>query len=76
MTDLTAEWMQSSRRALLTDRCRLQGDKLSDLQEQLDAAQAQGAEQLRQQAELRAEIASLSASKEVIRHQVRFTTCS
>jgi len=48
----------------------VQGGELSKLQEELDAAQARVLEQLRQEAQLKSEVASLAAGKAVLHHQV------
>ena len=45
------------------------------MQQELDAALAQGKEQKKVVAELRADIASLSAGKAVLQHQVRNEGC-
>ena len=54
----------------LTKSCSLQGGELLQLQEELDAAQTRGLEQMQQEAELKSEIASLAAGKAVLHHQV------
>ena len=59
---------------MLKNSCSLQGDEVSDLQEQLESVQEQAEEQLRGDAELRAEVASLLASKAVLYHQVGLPT--
>jgi hypothetical protein len=47
-----------------------QGQELSEVQRQLEAALAEGGEQRSREAELRAEVASLSVEKSMLQQQV------